>query len=287
MIQLSSKQKGIGFLVLSAFCFALMSFFAKLSGDLPSIQKVFFRNLTAAIVSFIAIACSNEKFHVEKKNLPFLFLRMLFGTLGVLGNFYALDHLLLADAAILAKLAPFFVILFSFIFLKEKLKPYQIISVVIAFSASLLIIKPALGTFSHSVAALIGAGGGMMAGAAYTCVRHLSLRGERGPIIVFFFSFFSTILILPFFILFFKPMTYAQLLCLLATSAAGTCAQFFVTAAYAYAPARSISVYDYTQIIFSAALGLLAFGEIPDLLSCIGFVLIIAVAIYMFIKNAK
>lgn len=264
-----------------------MNFLAKLSGDLPSIQKVFFRNLIAAIVSFIAIIESKEKFHIQKANIPFLFLRMIFGTLGILGNFYALDHLLLADAAILAKLAPFFVIIFSFLVLKEKLKPYQIVSVLIAFLASLLIIKPVLGTTSHIRSAIIGACGGMMAGAAYTCVRYLSLRGERASIIVFFFSFFSTLLLLPFFILFFQAMTLTQVLFLLLASLAGTGGQFFVTAAYSHAPAGSISLYDYTQIVFSALFGFIAFGEIPDLLSCIGFGIILSVAVYMFFKNSK
>lgn len=285
MLSLSSKQKGIIFLVLSAFFFALMTFLAKLAGNLPSMQKVFFRNLIAAFVSFFAMLFSKEKFFVEKRNLPFLFMRMFFGTLGVLGNFYALDRLFLADAAILAKLAPFFAIIFSFIFLHEKLKPYQIFAVLTAFFASLLIIKPSFGTNAHITAALIGAGGGMMAGAAYTCVRFLSFRKERTAVIVFFFSFFSCILLLPLFIIFFHPMKMRQLFILLGASLAGTCAQFCVTAAYSHAPARSISLYDYTQIVFAAIFGFLAFGEIPDVFTFLGFTIIFAVAAFMFFKK--
>ncbi|WP_029410514.1 DMT family transporter [Treponema pedis] len=281
-MRFTAKQKGILFLVLSAFFFALMNFFAKLSGDLPSLQKVFFRNLIAAHVSFFVLLRSKEKFKFNKKNLPVLFMRMFFGTLGVLGNFYAFDNLVLADASILAKLAPFFVIIFSFLFLKEKIKPYQAAAVIIAFSASLLVIKPILGGNAHITAAIIGAAGGMMAGAAYTCVRYLSLNGERSPFIVFFFSFFSSVLLLPLFIIFFKPMSIIQLVILLFASLAGTAAQFCVTAAYSYAPARSISIFDYTQIIFAAVLGFIAFGELPDILSCTGFAIIFAVAVFMF-----
>lgn len=36
---------------------------------------------------------------------------------------------------------------------------------------------------------------------------------------------------------------------------AATSEQFGITAAYCYAPARDISVYDYSQIVFSAILG--------------------------------
>ena len=112
-MKLTSKQKGIMFLILSALCFASMNLSAKLAGSLPSMQKAFFRNLIAAVVSFAVLINSKEKFHLNKKNLPFFFMRAIFGTMGIVGNFYAIEHMLLADASILAKLAPFFAILFS------------------------------------------------------------------------------------------------------------------------------------------------------------------------------
>ena len=53
------------------------------------------------------------------------------------------------------------------------------------------------------------------------------------------------------------------------------------------APAREISVYDYTQVIFAAALGFLVFGDIPDLLSVVGYVLICGAGVAMFFYNKK
>ena len=40
-------------------------------------------------------------------------MRSAAGTFGILGNFYAVDHMLLSDASLLNKLSPFFTILFS------------------------------------------------------------------------------------------------------------------------------------------------------------------------------
>ena len=97
-MKLTSKQKGIMFLTLSALCFASMNLSAKLAGSLPSMQKAFFRNLIAAVVSFAVLINSKEKFHLNKKNLPFFFMRAIFGTMGIVGNFYAIEHMLLADA---------------------------------------------------------------------------------------------------------------------------------------------------------------------------------------------
>ena len=60
------KAKGILYIVLAAFFFSLMTFFVKLSGDVPSIQKVFFRNIVAFVIAFVGLARSEEKFHVRK-----------------------------------------------------------------------------------------------------------------------------------------------------------------------------------------------------------------------------
>ena len=87
----------------------------------------------------------------------------------------------------------------------------------------------------------------MAAGAAYTAVRVLGQRGERNAFIVFFFSAFSCLVCLPFLVFDYHPMSLFQaaMLGLAGLSAAG--GQFSVTAAYTYAPAREISVYDYTK----------------------------------------
>ena len=57
---MSNKKKGVLFILCSAFCFALMNLFVKLSGDLPSMQKSFFRNFVAMIFAFIILMRSGR-----------------------------------------------------------------------------------------------------------------------------------------------------------------------------------------------------------------------------------
>ena len=66
--------------------------------------------------------------------------------------------------------------------------------------------------------------------------------------IVLFFSTFSMLACVPYLIMDFHPISARQLFFLLLTGLAAAGGQFGVTAAYTYAPAREISVYDYTQI---------------------------------------
>ncbi len=284
---MSNKKKGVLFILCSAFCFALMNLFVKLSGDLPSMQKSFFRNLVAMIFAFIILMRSEEKLHFQKKNLPYLLARSIFGTVGILCNFYAVSHLLLPDASMLNKLSPFFAILISYLYLKEKVTPVQAGSVILAFLGALCIIKPGFSAFSQVFPCIIGAFGGFCAGTAYTMVRKLSLNGERGPFIVFFFSAFSCAFCLPYLIFFFHPMSLYQLAMLLCAGLAASGGQFSITAAYSNAPARELSIYDYFQILFSAILELLFFHQIPDQWSILGYIIICSTSIYMFLYNNR
>lgn len=280
----SGRQKGIAFIILSALCFALMNVFIRAAGDLPSMQKAFFRNLIAFFVALFILRRSGARFSGDRRNILLLLGRSSFGLLGVLCNFYAVDHLVLSDASMLNKMSPFFAILFSFLILKETISFKQALAVFGAFLGSLLIIKPTGLSFANP-AALVGLIGGMGAGIAYTFVRMLGKRREPGPVIVCFFSGFSTLILLPVFLLFYEPMSLWQLGSLLMAGVAAAGGQFAITAAYCHAPAREISVYDYSQILFSAALGFFLFGQVPDVLSWLGYLVICLMAVWMYILD--
>lgn len=287
MTAMSEKQKAIIYIICSAFFFALMNMFVRMSGDLPSIQKSFFRNFVAFFLALFLLIRSGEGFSFNKKNLPAFLGRAIFGTLGILFNFYAVDHLLLSDASILNKLSPFFAILSSYFILKEKITPIQATAVAVAFCGALLVVKPGFAVAGVLVPSLIGVAGGLCAGIAYTLVRVLGQRGERGPFIVLFFSAFSCIVTLPFLIFDFHPMSIGQIFTLLLAGLSAAGGQFTITAAYTHAPAREVSVFDYTQIVFAAALGFLFFSQIPDFWSVVGYCMIAGVAVWMFLYNLK
>ena len=224
---MTNKQKGIMFILISAFSFALMNLFVQLAGDINPIQKSFFRNLISFLFA-ASILLKDRDFSFQKRNLKYLILRSALGTIGILCNYYALGHLLLSDASMLNKLSPFVVLICSYIFLKEKMNGIQVFSIIVAFIGSLFIIRPGF-SLTDMLPALIGLAGAIAAGGAYTSVRYLGLRGERGPFIVFFFSAFSCIAVLPNIILNFEPMTLKQLGMLLLAGLAASGGQFGVT----------------------------------------------------------
>ena len=283
---LSSKTKGVIFIILSALSFTGMNTFVRLAGDLPTMQKVFFRNFVAMIFAFAAMVKAGDSFKPKKGSLKYLLIRSAAGLAGIFGNFYALDKIELSNASMLNKMSPFFALIFSVIFIKEKVKPKQAVAIAVAFIGALFIIKPNFGN-ADLLASLAGFAGGMAAGGAYTCVRWLGIKGENGRLIVLFFSVFSCVLTVPYLIFDYHYMTAFQWFALLMAGVFAAGGQFSITAAYTHAPSREISVYDYSQIVFAAVVGFFVFGDIPDVWSFVGYFIIIAMAVWMFVYNNR
>ena len=262
----------------------MMTVFVRLAGDVPTAEKAFFRNFVALLLVSVLLAVKRVPLKPRPGDWPLLAGRAVFGTIGMLLNFYAVDRLVLADANMLNKLSPFFAIIFSVFLLKERPTAVQIAGVFTALLGSALIIKPGFegAPFVPSMAGFIS---GATAGLAYTFVRKLGTRGENSLRIVFYFSLFSTLLTLPFFMLSPVRLTDHQLLMLLLCGASACIGQFGITCAYLCAPAKEISVYDYSQILFAAALGYIFFRQVPDGWSVVGYVLICGAGVGMFLYN--
>ncbi|MBY7141893.1 DMT family transporter [Virgibacillus sp. NKC19-3] len=281
---MSDKNKGILLLLLSAFGFALMAMFVKLSGDIPTTQKTLFRNGVSMFIALGFVIYHKERLFGQKKNQKYLMLRSALGMTGVLLNFYAIDHLVLSDADMLNKMSPFITIIFAAIFLKEYVMRFQVVAVIIAFLGTLFIIKPVfnLDTIPY-VAGILSA---VFAGGAYTVLRVLGNK-EQFYTVVFYFSAFSTVILLPFVILFYEPMTAQQWIYLLAAGVFATVGQFGITVAYKFAPAKEISIFFYSTVVYSGIISILLFGQIPDFWSILGYLAIFGASFYMFLRNNR
>lgn len=281
---MNPKVKGIIAILISAVGFSFMSVFFRLAGDLPVFQKSLARNLVAMFIPMYFIFKYKQPLFGKLCSQPLLISRSTLGLIGVLLNIYAIDHMILSDADTLMKLNPFWTILLSLIFLNEKVRNYQFIAMIVAIAGMLFVVKP---EFSSSMfPAIAGLLSGIFAASAYTCVRALSTR-EAPYTIVFYFSFFSIIVLIPFTIFTFEPMTMTQVWYLIGAGLSAAAGQIGITLAYSYAPAKDISIFTYASIIFTALFGFILFGESPDFYAVLGYMIIIASSYYMFEKARR
>ncbi|KGM98449.1 membrane protein [Clostridium novyi A str. 4552] len=281
---MNNKTKAVLYMLLSALGFAFMGAMVKLAGNLPVIEKVFFRNFISLFVAFGALKKATGPILGKKENQKYLLARALLGLTGMFLYFYSIDHLKLADSAMLNKLSPFFITLFAIMFLKEELTGMKVVSMIIVFVGALLVIKPQWDL--SIIPALAGFLSAAFAGGAYTLVRFLKDR-ENPSTIVFYFSLVSVLGSFPFMLMKFIMPTKIQFLYLMLTGVFAAIAQFSLTYSYKYAPASEVAIYNYVNIVFSGIIGFFIWNEIPDGLSVLGGVIILLMATIVYFYNKK
>ena len=280
----------VGLMLLSGIGFATMNLFIRLAGDLPSMQKTFFRNAVVFVVSFLYVLreLRGKKRLIHTRSEGFwLVVRSVFGLIGVLANFYAVDRIPIANASVLNKLSPFFTIIFAAIFLKEKVNKVQIASIALAFTGVIILSRPDAAALAQLFPTLIGVLGGLAAGAAYTTIRHLTRQGTDGSVIVLFFSAFSCAALLPYLLLNYQPMTRWQWLCMLFLGIGAMVGQYGITFAYKFAPPAKISIFDYFNVLVTMVLGMVVLDQYPSVSTLIGATIVFTAFLLMFLHNRR
>lgn len=262
-------------MVISAFSFTIMQVFVKLASEIPLYEKVLFRNSVSLFISLGILLIYKRPLIPNQKNRKPLFLRCLFGLLGVVFFFYSIDKLIMSDAAMLNRLSPFFTTIFAAVFLKEKLSKHHYWILIAVFVGTLFIIKP---KFDLSILpSITGICSAAFAGAAYTILRFLKEK-EDTYTIVFAFSAFSVIGLIPFAATNFILPNSQQIFQLFMIGIFASLGQIFITMSYKYAPASQVSIYNYLSVIFALFVGFIIFDEIPDILSIIGSCIVLSMA---------
>lgn len=275
-------SKAIAYMSFSSLGFAFMQLMLVYAGDIPVYQKVLFRNLVGFFFALYFLWRRGKPLLPQKSSLKLLTLRSIFGTFGMSFYVFSLSGLTMADGAMLNKMSPFFVIVFAALLLKEKVTKVKALALLGAFSGALFIIKPDFSV--QTIFALSGFTSAIFAGLAYVFVR--MLRAKESPLmVVMFFSFFSSLVMLVPTLYNFTPLAAKEWLFLIGAGVFAFLGQYTMTQAYALAPAGEISIYSYLMVAFSVILGLLLFQEVPDIWSFLGIGLVVLSAYYLYYKE--
>ena len=112
-------KKGVKYMILASFLFAIMGAFAKeLSNSMSSIEIVFFRNVFGVFI--IGYSIYNRPLK-QVGGKPFLLIfRGLIGFIALLFFFYTISKISLAEAMTFSKTSTIFTAIFAYFFVKEK-----------------------------------------------------------------------------------------------------------------------------------------------------------------------
>lgn len=274
---LTTKQKGILLMLLSALLFSAMQIIIHITGEhVPLMEQVFFRNIVSLILCFIIIQRNGLSMFGAKKYQPLLFTRSIFGLLGLVSLFYAAARAAQADVTILSKLSPFLITLFAFLFLKEKIARIQIPALIIAFGGAFLVANPSFHSnpFPLFLAFLCA----IFSSVSYTLLAYFKDKVDAVTVIMHF-STFCSVVSLPIFAMNFSVPSLTDFLLLLLMGTFGGFGQIALTYAYRMAPAAEVSIYNYSGIVFAMLLGYFILGEAVPMTSLIGGALVVAASL--------
>lgn len=279
------KTKNLGpiYIVASSFFFALMAVFIRYSQEMAIFEQVVFRNLVISVLMFLLVV-KEKRVHEMKvqDGKKEIFLRSLFGFIGMVCNFYAVKHLNIADATAIAKISPFFIMIFAALMLGEELEKHSILAILFSIVGMFMVVKPKFdGSMVPSLVALAGALSAAMAMIMLSSVG----KKVRGEIIILYFGIFSTIACLPFLVGNFIIPKGKDLANLLMIGVSAGFGQLFLTMGYKLGKASEISVYNFSQIIFSILMGYFLFNERTDFISLVGMAIIIISAYYNYKRS--
>ena len=267
-----SRPVAGGLLVLaSALLFSGVGAIVKAASvDLPTEVIVFFRNA-------VAMAFLLPWLHIRQRGLslktscPHLHLLRAAAGLGAMYCFFiALKLLRLADAMLLCYTLPIFIPIIEWFWLKEPVSRQTKIAVAVGFIGIALVLKPGFGLFQ--AAGLVGLASGLLAALAIVGIRRMTAT-EPVVRVVFYFTLFGTLVsAVPLAWTWQNPqgrMLWA--LCVMGILA--IMAQMCLTKGYSLAPAGQVGPFNYGNVVFSAIIGWVFWGETLDGLTLAGAVL--------------
>ncbi len=282
---ISGMNRGVLFMLVSSFSFAIDGAFAKvLSQDFDSVEVVFFRNgLTMCLMA----ATFLRKPLKQVGGKPWLLLfRALIGFFSMLVFFYNIAHIPLADAMTFSRTAPIFTAILAFFFLKEHIGWKGWVAVFFGFVGIVMVMKP--GELMLSKTDFFGIMSGLGAALAYTSVRELNKVYDTRIIVL---AFVSTGTVFPalfmllsefyhtpmfdFMLGNFKMPSGVQWLYIGLMGFSGAVGQLYMTKAFGTTKAGIVGAAGYSIIFFSLLIGLFLGDPLPDFMGLFGILLVI------------
>ena len=279
-----SEIIGIIFAISAYLCFSLLDVIQKTLIIYYSVFQILFLKyfFTFFLSFFESKRKKNVKFY-QTNNLKLQLLRSLLSLLESGFFILAFRYLSLADAHSIGALTPIVVVVFSVIFLKEKISPKIWIVIFIGFFGVLVVMRPGLSVFDPM--SLIPLAAAFFLGLYQIVTRKVSEYDKNETSL--FYSGITGITLMGFMSLFFwESITINFFLLFIGVGIFYSFGVYFQIIALSKARASLIQPFHYTLIFWAIIFGYFFYGDIPDVFTIIGALIIAISGIYIF-KNYK
>jgi drug/metabolite transporter (DMT)-like permease len=270
----ASFSQGVGYFLLGMLFFSGMNVAIRnVATTLDPLQMVFLRNAFSALL-LLPFALYHGVASLKTSRFGRHFVRAFVGLCAMESWFYALTHLPVNTATALSFTAPLFSTLFAVLFLGERIGWKRFFAVLMGFAGVLVVINPfAQGAWNpYMVVVLISAALMAVAGILVKTLTHT----EAGWKIVLYVSALMSLMSLPLAVTVWQWPTLQDAAALFLVAALGTTAQLCLVRALALETIVVLVPFEFTRLLFTAALAWLVLGEGITLPTLAGGAIIIA-----------
>ena len=272
-------HKGVLWMLIATFFFALMGTFVKLGGgNFTSTELVFYRSSISLVI--IILIMRWNKINYSSKYIKLHLTRSAIGFISLLFFFYAINRLPLSTAISLNYTSPLFLGLLMPLILNRKIKRWLFLAVIIGFIGVFFILKPTFENHNY-FAGFVGLISGLGAAMAYLYVTQLGQLKEPDLRTIFYFTLISTfcsgVMML------FSEVNiikFEYVLTLIGLGISATIAQIAITKAYRVGNTLGNAGLSYLTIIFSTIIGVVWLDEFIEWQTAFGILLIIISGIF-------
>ena len=273
------NHRGAIWMLIGATGFTLNGALVKLlgAGGMHPFEISFVRSLVAllAMLPFIWRAGPGV---LRSNHLGIHLTRGTAGGIAMICAFYALTKIPLADFTALSFTTPLFILLLAALLLRERVGPRRWGAVAVGFLGVLVMTRPGVGTFDPNALGVLVMALGIAI--AVVLVKRLPPSESQVTMLTYFCLVSMAISALPAALVWRAP-TATEALLLVAIGLLGVGSQSLAIRAFRAGEASFIAPFEYSSLLFAAALGFYLFAEAPDPWSYLGAAIIIAATLYL------
>jgi drug/metabolite transporter (DMT)-like permease len=282
----------IAMIVASLFFSGLSALVRYLGETLHPFEVAFFRNL-AGLAFMLPWLARHGLGSLRTRRIWLYGWRSGLGLISMLCSFTSLVLLPFAQAIALSFTTPLFATIGAALILGETVRFRRWAATIVGFLGVLVMLRP--GT-DHSLTAnltftgpglgvLLAVASAMISAIVTLIVKDLSRTEPSDAIVTYMVLLLTPMSLLPALPVWQWP-PLAMWPWIAAMGACGSFGHMCYVRAFALTEASAVMPYDYTRLVFAAAIGYFAFAEVPDLWTWAGAAIIVSAAVYIAHREA-
>lgn len=280
----SPASRGIALMIAAIFMFSLMDVAAKaISARADTVMALWARYAgQMALVTLIVLPRLRS---VARTHYPGLqFARSLFLLLASTFMFFGIARIALAEATAVMALNPVLITLGAALFLGERLGWRRIAGIGAALCGALIIIRPGTAVFSPDALLPLG---GAICFASYALLTRKVGRDESPWTSLLYTAVVGGLVLSAVVPWFWIPPDQVTILWMIFIALTGAAGQLLLIRALSVAEASTVAPFSYSGVVFATLLGFAIFAEVPDALTLLGALVIIAAGLYVWRRETR